>query len=367
MNDDATTAEGRPVPDSEPRRESATIASGWYPDPYGEPVGRWWDGQKWTGTIRPIPPRVSQSNKPTEVWWQRPRILLTLVVLLSGVVTLLVFFQIRTTSGDLGGGTEAATNQHTDTRPELLVPNLVGEATEDAIEVLEDLGLQVEVLEAHQSDANEAEPGSIVSQAPQSGTTLAPESVVTLRATPGSIQIPDVLGLDAATAEQELRGLGFHVQQQNRSSASRNPNEVFQIRPTVGQAVNPGSIVTIFVAVEPTPSTPSPDSGTRRVTGTFEVMYEWVFLDRDTCRAMVPTRPRVGQTLVLLGPDGVELSAARIPDGRIERQMCVWDLSFPDVPEVATYRIRYPTGEITHPMPLEVLRGNDWHFYITSR
>ena len=29
-------------------------APGWYTDPYGQPVERWWDGRQWTGSVRPF-------------------------------------------------------------------------------------------------------------------------------------------------------------------------------------------------------------------------------------------------------------------------------------------------------------------------
>lgn len=35
--------------------------AGWYPDPAGAPIARWWDGQRWTNQVhdpRPVAPRI---------------------------------------------------------------------------------------------------------------------------------------------------------------------------------------------------------------------------------------------------------------------------------------------------------------------
>jgi hypothetical protein len=31
----------------------APTPAGWYPDPHGQPVQRWWDGMQWTGDVAP--------------------------------------------------------------------------------------------------------------------------------------------------------------------------------------------------------------------------------------------------------------------------------------------------------------------------
>lgn len=35
---------------------------GWYPDPYGHPCQRWWDGQQWTGYTAATPPDAGRSR-----------------------------------------------------------------------------------------------------------------------------------------------------------------------------------------------------------------------------------------------------------------------------------------------------------------
>lgn len=38
--------------------------AGWYPDPYGTPQLRWWDGSQWTDAVHPLPPQAGQSAQP---------------------------------------------------------------------------------------------------------------------------------------------------------------------------------------------------------------------------------------------------------------------------------------------------------------
>ena len=45
---------------------------GWYPDPYGQPVERWWDERQWTGSIQPFANQQASSGgsggASTAIW-----------------------------------------------------------------------------------------------------------------------------------------------------------------------------------------------------------------------------------------------------------------------------------------------------------
>lgn len=47
-----------PVRPAPPRPDPLDIPPGWYADPLGYPMLRWWDGWTWTGHTGPLPPPV---------------------------------------------------------------------------------------------------------------------------------------------------------------------------------------------------------------------------------------------------------------------------------------------------------------------
>ena len=255
--------------------------------------------------------------------------------------------------------------------PGVAVPGVIGEVTEAGIAQLEASGLQVEVLELALDDAQDAEPGSIVSQTPDADVNVEPGSVVVLRVVPGLSQVPDVVGANASVAERELLDLGFEVSLEQTETAARSAGEVHRVDPRAGSMVEPGAMLTLFVAEAP----PPPEPSTHTVTVRLEVWRDWSATDgADRCAgSRFLSELRRGQTVSLLGPDGSELSAVLLEDGFVEesvvdddrevppqRGVCAWDLSFPDVPEVATYRMDLPHGEVSGSVSLSDARRAGW-------
>jgi len=75
--------------------EMSSIAEGWYPDPSGQPLQRYWDGQDWTSQVRPYPP--PQATAPaSSVGGPEPHGTLTArrsmspLIVIAAVVALLV-------------------------------------------------------------------------------------------------------------------------------------------------------------------------------------------------------------------------------------------------------------------------------------
>lgn len=75
----------------------------------------------------------------------------------------------------------------------------------------------------------------------------------------------------------------------------------------------------------------------------------------------------------LIGPDGNQLSAASFAPGRLgptqqtdgPTQVCYFEFDFPDVPEVATYRLGYPNGQVSAlTWSLRELREDGWKMYM---
>lgn len=86
---------------------------------------------------------------------------------------------------------------------------------------------------------------------------------------------------------------------------------------------------------------------------------------------------RVGQMLVLIGPDGNQLSSAAVSPGRLgpsedkvnaPAEVCTFNFVLRDVPEVATYRLQIPDGTITNlSWSLRDVRDRGWKIGMSSK
>ena len=94
-----------------------------------------------------------------------------------------------------------------------------------------------------QAPASNQPAGTILSQSPKAGTPITPNEVVTVSVSPGppEVAVPDVQGMNANRAEQELAAAGFQVSVDNTGFGNR----VMSYSPT-GQAPK-GSTITIVV------------------------------------------------------------------------------------------------------------------------
>ncbi len=89
------------------------------------------------------------------------------------------------------------------------VPNLVGKTFEDAISVLQSIGLSLgDVSEKGSSD----DVGSILSQDPKPGTILPPGAAVKLTVSLGQfVLMPNVIGMNSDEAVALLKKQGFRI------------------------------------------------------------------------------------------------------------------------------------------------------------
>ena len=141
------------------------------------------------------------------------------------------------------------------------VPNVEGKQQSAAETTLQNDGFAVVI----QQDTTSTEPaGTVVSQDPIGGTTVAPGSKVTLSVS-GAASVPNVVGLSQASATTSLQSAGFKVNVETVAGQNGTaPGDVWQQNPTANSTAAPGSSVTILVQPQlatttPTPSvTPSP-------------------------------------------------------------------------------------------------------------
>ena len=124
----------------------------------------------------------------------------------------------------------------------IAVPNVTGLKQDKAQKQLDDLGFVVDVQQVF---SDTVEVGVVVEQTPSSGTADK-GSTVTLKVSKGPdvVKIPDLKGVDRATAKQMLEELGLVVHEQVLPGG---PGKVLQTDPKAGRTVRRGSTVTMYV------------------------------------------------------------------------------------------------------------------------
>lgn len=127
----------------------------------------------------------------------------------------------------------------------------VGEKTPDeAQQTLENLHFKVERVEQASADVEE---GKVIGTDPAAGEKAEQESTVKLLISTGPEQaeVPSVIGLQRADAENQLNTAGFTVDISKFDTADAQPGTVLEQDPVAGTTAEPGSIVTITVAEAP--------------------------------------------------------------------------------------------------------------------
>ncbi|HWM11328.1 MAG TPA: PASTA domain-containing protein [Solirubrobacteraceae bacterium] len=140
------------------------------------------------------------------------------------------------------------------------VPDVVGEAEDDARDALQDAGLSVgEVTEEESSDE---EPGTVLEQDPAAGAAVDRGDNVNLviAAAPPDVEVPEVLGFTEEDATTDLEAAGFEVRVRDQEVTDPAQEGLVQDQaPDAGEERPEGSTIRIAIGrlAEPTPS-PSP-------------------------------------------------------------------------------------------------------------
>ena len=128
------------------------------------------------------------------------------------------------------------------------VPNVVGKSQAEAAAALDGAGLKVGKVT--QDPSAQAEPGGVVSQDPAAGAKADEGSAVDLviAAVP-QVDVPNVVGLDQASAEKALQQAGLAVGKvTQKQTADAKPGVVLEQAPTAGKQANKGSTVDLVAA-----------------------------------------------------------------------------------------------------------------------
>jgi beta-lactam-binding protein with PASTA domain len=137
----------------------------------------------------------------------------------------------------------------TTTATSVQVPKVTSLAQTAALRQLNTMGLRPQVVYRKSSQPV----NHVLQQSPAAGTTLKPNSHVSLVVSSGpnpqpAGQVPNVVGQDQATAANTIKDAGFHVVVLNRPVTDQSKDGVVvDEQPKAGASIPAGSQVTIFV------------------------------------------------------------------------------------------------------------------------
>jgi eukaryotic-like serine/threonine-protein kinase len=127
------------------------------------------------------------------------------------------------------------------------VPDVVGERSGTAAQILQNRGFEVDVVPIRSDTVPE---DRVAGQRPEPGTEAEEGSLVTITVSsgPGEAPIPTVQGQPADEAADELREAGFETERRNEFSDTVPRGRVIETNPAEGTSVRRGSTVTLVVS-----------------------------------------------------------------------------------------------------------------------
>jgi beta-lactam-binding protein with PASTA domain/predicted Ser/Thr protein kinase len=130
------------------------------------------------------------------------------------------------------------------------VPDVVGERSGTAAQILQNRGFEVDVVPIRSDTVEE---DRVAGQRPEPGTEADEGSLVTIHVSsgPGEAPIPTVAGMPADQAADELRDAGFEPERRRESSDTVPRGRVIETNPAEGTSVQRGSTVTLIVSRGP--------------------------------------------------------------------------------------------------------------------
>jgi hypothetical protein len=169
------------------------------------------------------------------------------------IVLLLVFL--------VGGGTEVEAI-------EVEIPNLTGLSQEEARALLEESGLAVGKVETQETKDMEA--GLVISADPAPGDMVTEGTLIDLliSAEPGKIALPDLAGVDQATAQSQLQGLGLAVNVASEHNDGVAQGTCIRTDPGAGTSLDPGSTVQLIISAGPAPQPEQQQTATTKTCPT---------------------------------------------------------------------------------------------------
>ena len=158
------------------------------------------------------------------------------IILIAAIIAILVGVGFAT--GAFGGG-------------KVTVPDVTGQTLEEATSELEDAGLEVGIT---YESSDEAEENIVISQDPAALTKVEKGSTVNITVSSGEeeaelVEVPNLSGLTASDAEQQLSDAGLVGQSDTAYSDEYEAGEIFDQDPAAFTEVAKGSTVTYTISL----------------------------------------------------------------------------------------------------------------------
>ncbi len=152
-------------------------------------------------------------------------------------------------------------------KAKVVVPDVVGQTLDNARATLTAAGFTVTTTD--QEDAK-ATPGTVLSQTPAAQAKADKGSAVALTVAkkPATIDVPNTVGDDEATAIEALSGAGFKVKTQPVTVTDEQQDGTVITQKPAGGTAKPGSTVTIGIGNFTPPTTPPTDTTGGQTTTT---------------------------------------------------------------------------------------------------
>jgi eukaryotic-like serine/threonine-protein kinase len=137
---------------------------------------------------------------------------------------------------------------------EMRMPDLVGMSESAAVNTLNGMGIK-NIRGENSTVIDETKVGTVLVQSPLSGTLITPEVSVILQigGEVENIIVPNVVGVEEATAMSQLKNVGLEVNVVEQASSVVELGIVISQSPAAGQPARKGSTVTIVVSKAQTP------------------------------------------------------------------------------------------------------------------
>ena len=160
----------------------------------------------------------------------------------------------ETPGTDSGNGNGEEPADQSEVSKEITVPSLVGLTEEEAVSVLDELGL---IADANEDNDEEMAEGEIFSQNPMPDTKVSTGSIIRFSVSIGKEQgeneeeqiiVPNLIGLSKEAAEAELKEAGFTVDYEYNPSEHYDEGYVYSQNYKVSAVVDKGTTVKIRIS-----------------------------------------------------------------------------------------------------------------------